>query len=192
MLRTIRSLTVAAALAAAPWPVAAQGRWSWEIDAGTAVPTARLAGAKLETGFGAGANVRYAIQSDLAAYAGWEWFRFRTAELLDGDAVHVEDTGYTFGLRYEYPFKGRMRGWVRAGGLANHIELEQDGDVVGDTPHRLGYEVGGGLAIPLGLRTMVVPGARFREVARDLRVGDAVRSGTLSYVTIGVGLAVRF
>ena len=192
MLRTILSLTVAAALVAMPWPVAAQGRWSWEVDAGTAVPTARLAGAELETGFGFGANVRYALQPHLSAYGGWEWHRFRTEGLLGAGAVHVEDTGYTFGLRYEYPFKGRMLGWVRAGGLASHMELEQDDDIVGDTGHGLGYEVGGGVAVPLGLRTKVTPGVRYRSFARDLELGGETRPGTLSYVAITVGLAVRF
>jgi hypothetical protein len=191
MLRAILSLAVLAALGA-PWPAAAQGRWAWGLDAGTAVPTARLAGAALETGFGFGANARYTLYPHLAAYAGWEWHRFRTEGLVAGDAVHLEDTGYTFGLLHDFPLRGRTRGWLRAGGLANHLEVEQEGDVIGDTRHGLGYEVGGGVAVPLGRRTTLTPGVRYREVARDLRVGDEVRSGTLSYVTISVGVVARF
>ena len=191
MLRTILSLTVAAAIAA-PWSAAAQGRWSWELDAGPAIPTARLAGAELDPGFGFGANVRYALYEHVSAYAGWEWHRFRTDGLLGSDALHVEDTGYAFGLRWDHPLRGRTLGWVRAGGLANHMELEQDDDVIGDTGHGLGWEVGGGIAIPLGRRTMVTPGVRWRSFARDIELGGTSRSGTLSYVTVGAGLAVRF
>ena len=193
MLRAIVPLiAIAAAVAATPWPAAAQGRWSWELDAGPAIPTATLAGADLETGFGFGANVRYRLQPHLSAYAGWEWHRFRTDDLLGADALHVEDTGYTFGLRFEHPFRGRTAAWVRAGGLANHMELELDDDVVGDTGHGLGYEVGGGLAIPLGRRTTVTPGVRYRSFERHLEVNGGTASGRLSYVTIGAGIAVRF
>jgi hypothetical protein len=174
-------------------PAAAQSRWSAELDAAAAVPTHRLAGADLETGFGFGANVRYRFQPHLAAYGGWEWHRFRTGNVMGAVDLDVEETGYTFGLRFEHPIMGRTAGWLRAGGLGNHIELEDDdGEIISDSGHGLGWELGAGLAIPVSDRAALTPGVRYRSLQRDLDVGMQRRSGTLAYVTIGAGLAVSF
>jgi hypothetical protein len=191
MLRVTTVIT--AALLVASSPVAAQTRWSAELDGGLAVPTGRLAGADLETGFGLGANLRYRLQQHLSAYAGWEYHSFRTDAVLGANKIDVDDTGYTLGLRFEHPVAGRVAGWLRAGGLANHMELENAaGDIISDTGHGLGYEVGGGLAIPFGTRVSLTPGVRYRSLSRDLEIGTASGSARLSYITLGTGLAISF
>ncbi|HYD51369.1 MAG TPA: outer membrane beta-barrel protein [Gemmatimonadaceae bacterium] len=172
---------------------AQQSRWSIELDAGAAIPTQNLAGADLQTGMGFGTNVRFRLQPHLSAYAGWEWHHFTTDQLVARDDVDVEDTGYSFGLRFEHPLVGRTLGWVRAGGIGNHIELENDGgDEIGDTKHGLGFELGGGLTLPLRERLALTPGVRYRSLSRDLEVGAATRSSTLSYVQVGMGVAWTF
>lgn len=191
-----RNMLVAATAASlAAWSSAgAQDRWSMEIDGGAAIPTSTLAGAELKTGFGLGANLRVRLQPHLSAYAGWEYHAFRTDDTMFGQReIDVDDTGYSFGLRFEHPVFPRSAAWVRVGGLANHIELENEaGDIISDSGHGLGYELGAGLSFPLGTRLAVTPGVRFRSLSRDLEVGGASESSRLSYLIVGMGLAFGF
>lgn len=192
MLRSTIILSVVAAIGAAA-PAAAQSRWSAELSGDAAVATQRFAGTELETGYGFGANVRYRFQPHLALYGGWEWHRFHANTLPGAMDFDVEETGYTFGLRFEHPLAGTTSGWLRAGGLGNHVELEDlDGDRLADSGHGLGFEIGGGLAIPVTERATLTPGVRYRWLRRDIDVGMERRSGTLAYVTFGAGFAVAF
>lgn len=189
-----RLLCAAALAALAAWtPAAAQGRWSFELDGGATIPTGKLAGAELETGFGLGANVRVRLQADLPAYAGWAYHTFRTDAVLGLREIDVDDTGYGFGLRFEHPVFARSSGWVRLGGIADHIELENEaGDIIGDTGHGLGYEVGAGLTIPVGARFALTPGGRFWSLSRDLEVDSRSENGRLSYLLVGAGITFGF
>lgn len=190
--RIVLALAAAASIAAGS-PAAAQDRFGLEIDGGAAIPTGKLAGAELKTGFGLGANVRLRLQPHLSAYGGWEYHTFRTDVMLGQREIDVDDTGYTFGLRFEHPLLARSAWWVRAGGLASHIELEDDaGETIGDSGHGLGFELGAGLAVPIGDRFSLTPGVRYRSLSRDLDVGGASENGRLSYVLLGVGIAFGF
>ena len=171
----------------------AQSRWSAELSGDAAFPTRALAGADLKTGGGFGVNVRYRFQPHLAAYGGWEWHLQQSSELQPGETLDLNDAGYTFGLRFEHPLVARTAGWVRAGGLANHIEIENaKGEIVNDTGHGLGWEVGAGFTVPLGVRLGLTPGVRYRTLSRDVNVDGATRGSTLSYVSTGVGLVYTF
>ncbi|AHG93261.1 hypothetical protein J421_5726 (plasmid) [Gemmatirosa kalamazoonensis] len=168
-------------------------RWSAEVSGDAAFPTRTLAGADLQTGGGFGANVRVRLQPHLAAYAGWEWHMQQTKQLLPGETLDLNDNGYTFGLRFEHPIVGTTKGWLRAGGLYDHIEVENaDGKTIHDSGHGLGWEGGAGFTLPLGTRFALTPGVRYRELSRDITVGGRTRSSTLSYVTTGVGVAFSF
>jgi hypothetical protein len=168
-------------------------RWSGELSGDAAFPTRTLAGADLSTGAGFGANVRFRLQPHLAAYAGWEWHMQQTKQLLPGQTLDLNDNGYTFGLRFEHPMAGTTKGWLRAGGLFNHIEVERsDGQTIHDTGHGLGWEAGAGITFPLGTRFALTPGVRYRELSRDITVGGRTRSSTLSYVATGVGISFTF
>lgn len=174
-------------------PALAQSRWSFEMSGDAAFPTRTLVGADLQTGGGFGANFRYRFMPHLAAYAGWEWHMQQSDQLLVGETLDLNDTGYAFGLRFEHPLVARTAGWLRAGGLANHIEIENaSGDIIQDTGHGLGWEAGAGLTIPIRPRFAITPGVRYRTLSRDITVGGPTRSSTLSYVTTGIGLAYTF
>jgi opacity protein-like surface antigen len=83
---------------------------------------------------------------------------------------------------------------VRAGGLFNHVEIEDEdaGDLIADSKHTLGFEVGGGLDVTLNDRWSLTPGVRYRRFEPNVRFNGAESSSTLSYVTVDVGLALRF
>jgi hypothetical protein len=175
-------------------------RWSMELNVDGAFPAAKLGDAELDAGLGFGGNVRVRLQRHLLAYAGWEWHHFATDNLIASQELDVEETGYTFGLRFEHPFRGESSAdgralgyWLRAGGTVNHLEIENDdGDLVADTKHGLGWEAGGGLTIPLRDRLALAPGVRYRMLSRDLTIGQTTRSVTLRYVTATVGFTVAF
>jgi hypothetical protein len=168
-------------------------RWSFEVSGDAAFPTSTLAGADLRTGGGFGVNARYRLQPHLAAYAGWEWHVQQTTELLAGQTLDLNDTGYALGLRFEHPLVATVAGWARGGALINHVEVENEsGNTVDDTGHGLGWEAAVGLTFPLTQRVGLVPGVRYRTLSPDITVGGVTRSATLSYVTAGIGLSVTF
>ena len=192
-MRRIVGVTTAVALLGVVGVAGAQSRWSLEAMGGAAFATQKLGGADLGTGVGLEVNGRYRVMPHLAVYAGWDWHHFASDRPLIGGDMDVEDTGYAFGLRFEHAIVSRTAYWLRFGGTANHIELEDTrGDIVFDSGHGLGWEVGGGLAIPMGDRLMLTPGVRYRALSRDVEFGGVAANGELKYVTVGVGLAYRF
>lgn len=193
-----KPLLFAVVLLLAPSAVAGQSRFSLELGGGVAIPVQDFGNAELGTGFGFGANVRYRFQPHLAAYGGWEWHHF-SADLAPAE-LDVEQTGYTLGLRFEHPLGGeRAAGdlspawWVRAGGILAHVELEDAaGDPAGETDHGLGWEAGAGISWPLSDRIAVAPGVRVRMLGREIDMGFGVQDATLTYVAVGVGVAIGF
>ncbi|HEX6644978.1 MAG TPA: outer membrane beta-barrel protein [Gemmatimonadales bacterium] len=192
------ALVIAATALLVPASLPAQSPFSVEIGGGVAVPVQDFGNADLGTGFGFGANVRYRFQPHFSAYAGWEWHHF-SAELAP-DELDVEETGYTFGVRYEHPFGSeRPAGspspavWVRAGGTLAHFEVEDEaGDPAGDTDHGLGWEAGAGISWPITNRIAVTPGVRLRMLKREINMGLGVQDATLSYLAAGVGVVIGF
>jgi len=187
--------TITLALLALPASSPAQSRVGFEFRAGAALPTQDLADAELQTGLGFEGTIGYRLMPHLGLYAGWDWHHFNAKQSFAGADLDFETTGYAFGLRFQHPFRGETGGvayQLRAGGILNHIEVEDhDGDLVVDTGHGLGFEVGAGLAIPMR-GWQLVPGVRYRSLKRDFEIGTTTTPGTLSYLTIDLGFARRF
>lgn len=198
-IRAASALALTAAVLAAPG--AAQTGpdardWSLEFQAGAAVPTAEIEGEDLGTGFGFEATVARRLLPHLFVYAGWDWHRFAPDAVLGQADVDLEETGYVFGLRFQHPFRGEEGGAayrLRAGVTANHIELEDaDGELLDDSGHGAGFEVGAGAVFPLGDRWMIGPEARFRSLGRELDVGDGPVDVDLRYLTFDVVVSYHF
>ncbi len=100
-----------------------------------------------------------------------------------------------FGLRFEHPFRAGSptAGWIRAGGTYNHLELENsDGDLVEDSGHGLGWELGAGLTLPLSRSWVVTPGIRYRRLNRDLTLESRTVPVELEYLAFEFGFGRRF
>lgn len=178
-------------------PALAQQPWAVELRGGVAVPTADLGEDELDTGLGFEGTIRYNLMPHLAAYAGWDWMHFGADEIVGSGDVDVEATGYALGLRFEHPFSGEAGPgpsyWARAGVLVDHIEIEnQEGDLIADSDHGLGWEVGAGVAIGVGEKGSLTPGVRYRSLSRDLEVDGGEVPVDLRYVTAELGFAWRF
>lgn len=177
-------------------PALAQQPWVVELRGGVAFPTADLGEDELDTGLGFEGTIRYSFLPHLAAYAGWDWMHFGADEAVGVTDVDVEATGYALGLRFEHPFSGEAGPgpayWVRAGAIIDHIEIEdQEGDLIADTEHGLGWEVGAGVAIGVGEKGSLTPGVRFRSLSRDLEFDGGEMPVDLRYVAAELGFAWR-
>lgn len=193
MKNTLGILTI---LLLAAYPAAAQSPWAVDIRGGAAFPVEELGDVELDTGGGLGATLSWQVQPEFALYGGWDWANFTTGEPLGGVEVDVEMTGYNFGVRFErpaHPALGNLRYRIGAGGLFSHIEVEDDdGELVDDSEHGLGFEVEAGLLIPVGMQWTLVPGARFRSLSRDLELVEVELPVDLRYIQAEVGLQFTF
>ena len=183
------SLALAAGLVLAAAPATAQNRFSIDLNAGAAFATEKMAGSDLQDGLGFGfaANVR--VMPHMHIYAGWDYHRFAAKPLLFG-AEDLDDTGYAFGAKFQHPVMTKLDLWARAGGIYNHIELEDDaGDLIADSGHELGWEAGGGAAFMVTDRLSIMPGARYRTYSADLKVGSTTTPVDLTYLTAEVMLS---
>lgn len=166
---------------------------SVELRGGAAFPTADFGDASLKTGGGAGFALNYRFMPHLAVFGGWDWMRFTTDTPFRGAGYDVENTGYAFGLIFDHPVAGNVSSWLRGGALYGHVELENAaGDLVADSGHELGWEVGGGVRVPLTERLSLTPGVRYRTLSADIAVGQATVPVDLAYVMAEIGLQFRF
>lgn len=109
----------------------------------------------------------------------------------------TEETGYAYGLRFEYPFMSDRESSpairIHAGGTYNHLEFENaDGDQVADSDHGVGWEPGAGVAFPVGDAWKITPGARFRSLSRDVTVADVTTDVDLRYIAADVAVSWSF
>jgi opacity protein-like surface antigen len=175
----------------------AQDKWSVELRPNVNFPTKDLGNANLKTGFGFESAVGYRFMEHLGAYLGWGWNKFAsdTPSFPGTGNTDFEMTGYTFGLQFIHPFgtSDNLSYLVRAGGIYNHIEVENDaGDITADSGHGLGWEIGAGLQIDLGSNWNLRPQLGYRALSRDIEIGNTTTDVDLNYVALGVGIAKIF
>jgi opacity protein-like surface antigen len=175
----------------------AQARWGLEFRAGPAFPTQEVEGEKLGTGLGFGGTAAYRLLPHLWTYGGWDWHHFNPDESFAGDDLDLEETGYVMGVRFEHPVSGEsgngaaLRLW--AGATVNHMEIEnQEGDLIADSGHGLGWEAGAGIIFPLTPRMSFSPGIRYRALSRDVEIETITTEVKLQYMVLELGVCWRF
>lgn len=186
--------TVALVLVFAFHQVKSQDRWTLEFRPGVDFATKNIADADLRIGFGFEGAIAYRFMPHLAAYAGWSWNHFAADESFAGTDASFEETGYTFGFQFIHPIgESGLSYLVRAGGTYNHIEIENnDGDIIIDSGHGLGWQAEVGLVIPLSEKFSLLPSLRYRSLNRDIEIENVSTSVDLNYLSVGVGLSWSF
>lgn len=189
-------IAVTATLAMTALPLQAQDRWSLDLSAGVAVPTGDLGDWGLNTGLAFGSSVGAKLMPHLAVYGGWDWAHFSTDESGIGGELDIEETGYVLGLRFEHPLRGEVgfpKLRLHAGGTYKHIEIEdEEGDIVADSGHGLGWEAGAGLMMTVGERWTLTPGVRFSSLSPELDLGAIESSVDLQYLAFQLGVGWAF
>ncbi len=171
----------------------AQDRWGFEFRPGVNFATKKLGDADLKTGFGFEGTLSYRFIQHLSVYAGWSWNKFGSDQSLTGSRLDFEETGYTYGLQFIHPIgESKINFLARAGGMSNHIEVEQDDEIIADSRHGLGWQVEGGVVVPLGEKWRLLPSVRYRALSRDLQIETIKTSVDLNYLSIGVGISRTF
>lgn len=172
----------------------AQDRWNLDIRGGADFATKELGDADLSVGIGFEATAAYRFMPHTAVYIGWGWNQFNADQSFAGADIDFEETGYTFGLQFAHPLgDSKLKYIVRAGGLFNHIEVEnQEGDIIGDSEHGFGWQVGAGLMVPLGNTWSLTPSVRYRALARDIEIDAATTAVDLNYISVGIGISRSF
>ena len=152
--------------------------------------TKDIADADLKTGFGFEGTIAYRFMPHLAVYTGWSWNHFAVDQSYTGNDASIEETGYTFGLQFIHPMgESNINYLVRAGGTYNHIEIENnDGNIIVDSGHGLGWQAEVGVIIPLSDKYSLSPSIRYRSLSRDIEIEKTSTSEQLNYISVGVGL----
>ena len=174
--------------------IMAQDRLSIELRIGPSFTTQDLGNSELNTGIGIEGIVDYRISDLVGAYVGWGWNHFSADESFAGNKSDFEETGYLFGLQLNQSLgDGPLALYARLGGIYNHIEVENnDGDIIADSGHGLGWRAGIGMDIHLGSNWHLKPGIKYQSLARDLEVESQTTDVKLNYLAPSIGISKRF
>jgi hypothetical protein len=172
----------------------AQDKWTVELRPGIAYATQEFGEENLDLGIGFEASVSYRFMPHLAVYGGWDWHLFTTEENSFSSGADIEDTGYAFGLNFIHPLgKSNISYLIRLGGILNHIEIENnEGDLVADTDHGLGWEAGTGLVLSLNERWRLSSAVRYRSLSRDIETQQMSIPVDLTYLSADIGVSIFF
>ncbi len=149
------------------------GRFGIELNTGAVLAVSEPISTSLKPGFGFEGNFHYRITDYFGLYAGWGWNRMAAPTSFAGDDVCFEETGYVLGLQFKHPVNGTSLSYfLRAGGLYDHIEIENaGGEIVFDSGHGPGAQLAGGIDMNLGSGWSLQPGVKFSYLSRSIEFG---------------------
>ena len=179
---TVGLMTAVAALAIAGSASAQTGPttpFSVEVRGGVSLPGGD-AGDVLETGFTVGGDVIFQATPMIGIYAGYNFNSYGIdSDDPDVENVDAEIKGFDAGVRVGFaggslPFTPFLKGGV----LYQKAALT-DGDASIEGDYETGFQIGGGIELPLGNRISFTPQASYNSVE------DA------EYINIEAGLRIR-
>ena len=112
--------------------------------------------------------------------------------------IHLPETMYVLKepdtLNFSHPIHGLgLSYYVRAAGLYNHIETENaDGNIINDTGHGLGFQLAGGVEIPLNSKWSLTPGIKFNSLDRKTDYEGSPLKLHYQYLSIRIGIVRKF
>lgn len=191
---------VSAAMIAIVAPAAAHAQGvsplSLEARAGAVVPMGDFADG-LKTGFGFGATAAYRVIPMLDIYAGYNWHRFGVEddpEFGDSD-FNLDDSGFELGARVYVPVGGSIAPWLQGGLIMQQLKFgASEGGLSASvsTDREIGFEVGGGIGIPIGPNMSLTPGVRYRQYSPSMTLLGETESFDVQYLVADIGFQFRF
>jgi opacity protein-like surface antigen len=168
-------------------------RFGFELNGGPSFPTNKFVDG-LKVGFGFEGTFHYRFMSHVGVYAGWGANWLSTETSLSNDNLDYEETGYVFGLSFNHPIGvTKLAYYLRAGALYNHIEIENnDGEIISDSGHGIGYQLAGGIDINLGRNWSLTPGLKFNTLSRDNEIEGVSKHINYQYISARIGIVKKF
>lgn len=169
-------------------------RWGFELNGGASLATGKPGNTSLNPGFGFEGVFIYRFLPHTGIYAGWGWNQFTADASFAGNDVSFEETGYVLGLQFKHPVgHSSLAYYFRAGGLYNHIEIENKaGDIIGDSGHGLGFQLAGGIDYSLGKNWSITPGLKFNYLSRDIELEGTTTHLNHNYLMLRIGIIKNF
>lgn len=170
-------------------------RFGFELNAGPSFSVTELNGTELNPGFGFEGVFHYRFMPHTGVYAGWGWNRMAADESFAGNDMCFEETGYIFGLQFMHPIaESRFSYYLRAAALYNHIESENaDGNIINDSQHGLGYQVGGGVNLNLPKNWSLSAGLKYNSLSRETEFENIPETLDYKYISaLRIGIVKHF
>lgn len=147
-----------------------------------------------KTGIGLNGAVTFNVTPVLGIYGGYTWNRFDVDDDLGdvGDAKFTEQ-GFDVGVkaRFASPTGLPVTPFFRGGAIIHKMSIS-DSDVSFSGDYKVGFDVGGGVEIPLAPKITLTPQVGYSQFNpgddEDQDVGDNV---DVSNIHLGVGVNIR-
>lgn len=159
--------------------------WNAEVRTGVAFRSPPFSRSNVEDpGIGGSVRLQYRAFPSAVIYTGYELYRFRVGPVDPKLGLAVEPAssltshGAVAGVELRLHEASAIRPWVRTG-MLSHRQLVRGTRGSTHSDWRLGFEIGGGVHLPMSKAILLTPGVRY------------VRHGDTSYLSPEVGLGVR-
>jgi opacity protein-like surface antigen len=169
-------------------------RFGVELNSEVSIVSSDLNGANLNTGLGFETIFQYRFMPFTSVYGGWGYTHFNANESFAGTDIDFEQTGYILGLQLKNSIgESPLSYFVRGGLLYSHIETENnDGDIISDTGHGVGFQVAGGLEVALGKNWSLAPSLKYNSLSGETELEGVNHKLELRYVSARLGIVKRF
>jgi hypothetical protein len=144
-----------------------------------------------DEGMSWGAGVSLGVTPGIGIYGTYSTTEF---ELAAAENTEIQDEGFSVGLTTALPRVSGLAPWVGAGLVIHQFDFNdetENGDNDG-IDEDLGFEVGGGLAVPLGANIRLTPAIGYRQYGVDVGTLLGTSEFDVSYFTAGVGVNFSF
>jgi opacity protein-like surface antigen len=169
-------------------------RFGLELNGGLSLTTSKLSDVKADPGFGFEGTLHFRFSKHAGIYGGWGWNRFGLDQSFAGTNTCFEETGYVYGFQYSHQIANSpMSYYLRAGGLWNHIEIENtEGEIIFDSGHGFGWQVAAGLDINLGSNWSLTPGLKYNSLSTEIVDEAVIHDLNHNYLSVRIGIMKRF
>lgn len=171
-----------------------ENSFGFELNTGSSFATNETINSDFNTGFGFEGILHYNFMPHMGVYGGWGWNRFSSGNSFVGKDACFEETGYVLGLQFKHPIEGTsISYYLRVGGMYKHIEIEnEDGKIIEDSGHGLGFQLVGGIDLPIGSNWSITPNLKFNSLSREINFGELTKQLNYKFIAVSVGILKKF